>query len=136
MKSFLQIPALLLLLLWVSCKREPLQWNTRWSAPLASGTAGVRQLLPDSLLSIRNGGEVWLAWKGRIGASDINDVFVIPDTSIRKVFNSPLFSFLADPGTSIFGSSEDLRFNTSATLSKIKLKSGKLRYKIYNKING
>ncbi len=128
-------PCLLLFFL-ISCKREPLRWDTKWSAPLAYGRAGVKQIIPDSLLSIKNGGEVFLAWKGRLGASGSSDVFVLPDTTVSKFFNSGLFSFTAPPGTSLFGSSEDFTFNTGARLSKIVLKSGKLRYTIKNRVKG
>jgi hypothetical protein len=126
----------LLLFLWISCKREPLRWDTKWSAPIAYGRAGVRQIIPDTLLSIKNGGEVFLAWKGRLGASGSSDVFVLPDTTVSKFFSSGLFTFTAPPGTSLFGSSEDFSFNTGARLSKIVLKTGKLRYVIKNRVKG
>lgn len=71
-----------LLLVITGCKRDPISWETTWSAPMAKGRLTISDILPDSLRSVDPNGEVHLAYTYPLLQSTAGALVPLPDTTV------------------------------------------------------
>jgi hypothetical protein len=125
------------ILLGMSCRKSPTDWNTSWTAPIGNGRITLEDIIGNENLAIDEWGWYHLVIDTTVSDFGWDDIVQIEDTTITKAYFMP-FTLDVPPGVSIINQFQNESFlNTgSAALRKLYLKSGKLKYKIYNYING
>jgi hypothetical protein len=120
-----------------ACRKSPTDWDTHWSAPLASGRITIEDILGTNHLAIDELGWYHLVIDTTIEDFGWDDLVKIEDTTITKSYAMP-FTLDVPPGVSIINQFQNESFlNTGdAALRKLNLKSGKLKYKMLNYIQG
>jgi hypothetical protein len=121
----------------LACRKEPTQWDAHWVAPIGNGRITIEDILGTHRLATDEWGWYHLTLDTTIEDLEWSDVVKIEDTVIAKSYFMP-FTLDVPPGVNIINQFQNESFlNTgSAALRKVNLKSGKLKYKLYNHING
>lgn len=131
---------LLFSFLIASCsRREFTFWSPDVIAPIAKGTLGIDDIIPDSILYNDTNG-VWHIWVERnLLNFDVDTLVDIPDTIIRNAFGLPILGgpFYYPPGQHLFDIDQfnmlDLK---GVLLREARLKRGTLRYRVKSTVNG
>lgn len=125
------------IILGESCRKSPTDWNTSWTAPIGNGRITLEDILGNENLAVDEWGWYHLVLDTTISDFGWDDIVQIEDTTITKSYFMP-FTLDVPPGVNIINQFQNESFlNTgSAALRKLYLKSGKLKYKLSNSING
>lgn len=128
---------ILLLLLFfgvISCKKEKLNWDTNWSAPLVHDTLSLENLVNDSTLEYDGSGSYNVVFERTLAdvRAIIEDTLKFEDT-IKKKF-SIVFSQLNIPPNFTFvdQAEENEIYPGDAELKALRIKSGNLKFTIKN----
>lgn len=129
MKSIkkLFLPAVVMLALVVSCRRESPSWDVDVLAPLVKSTLTIHNIIPDSLPQTNPDNSLDIVYKTGLYSFNTDTLFNVPDTSLIDKYVSPLQGTIG-PGQYIVPvTSEIIDFtNGVAQLKKIALKEGKM----------
>ncbi len=132
--------SLVFLLLCVGCKRqeEPLRWNSDYSLPLAYGSLGIADLLPDSLVNVASDSSIMLVYEGELLNLDLTEILMLPDTVIRDTFQVQFPSPIdLSPGQVFINIPEEQDLQLpQISLSSAKIASGSVEYELESTING
>lgn len=117
--------------LFLSCKKEKTTWDSEWSAPLISDTLSLKNLVNDSTL-IETGGYYSLDLNREIFNLDLTELIEIPDTTIAQNFTFSANLTIA-PGFSFINSVEEHFFDLKEVqLKQIVVKNGAIDIKVMN----
>jgi len=120
----LKLYFLSLIMLGLSCRKEPISWNSDWSLVLIQDTLNLNNLVADSILDINTDGSYNLVINRDLLNLNMEDIVVIPDTLIEHNVNIPV-SVSVPPGTQFIDQIEDNNFDFGGLqLKKIFLKNG------------
>ena len=130
----------LLSLVFASCsRREFTFWSPDVIAPIAKGTLGIDDIVPDSLLYNDTNG-VWHIWIERnLLNFDVDTLVDIPDTIIRNAFGLPILGgpFYYPPGQHLFDIDQYNKLDLKGVLLReAHLKRGTLNYRLKSTVNG
>ncbi|MFT5601170.1 MAG: hypothetical protein ACI9N1_001410 [Flavobacteriales bacterium] len=140
MKNPLLYIALVLFIFLLSCKkvRQPLQWDSEWSAPIAYGSLTMKNLLGDSLLSSDLDSSLILKYEAELFRFDLRDITNIGDTTFLDTFAIPFFTPVTfSSGQQFINQPEEADFEIEgAELSSISIKEGTINYILKSSIEG
>lgn len=127
-----------LLLISLSCKKEPTSWNTSVNIPIIKTSLGIGDLIPDSLLEFGRDQSVSIRLEETLFDFGIDSLIEIEPDTISKSFSiAPLLEFTFNPGQTFYSSDESFAFSSvEAQLSQAILKDGKLILNAENTIDG
>jgi hypothetical protein len=127
------LPALMLVLLFTSCKKEATVWESEWNAPLINDTLTLKNLVNDSTLDVSSGYYAIDLTRNLFDVS-ISELIEIPDTTVKKNYASAL-NFEIAPNTTFAGSVETYNLELDdVELKQITLKSGFIDVRLENPI--
>ncbi len=78
------------LFLAISCRKEPVTWNSDWSLVLIQDTLNMDNLVTDSIVSVNDNGAYHLVINRDILNLNMDDIVTIPDTVIQHNVNIPV----------------------------------------------
>lgn len=135
MKLFVPIFVLAILFFNYSCRKEKASWSTSWTAPVAKDTLRISDYVNDSTLAVNGDQSIQVVLERDLVEFDINDILVIPDTSIKQTFSINVSSLNLNPGTTFIDDVKEHMFNLDgAALSEARLSSGIAEITIENPI--
>jgi hypothetical protein len=121
-----------------SCKRdEPTTWEPDVRAPLAYGKLTLNQLLVDSIFQLDDEGLWHVIVDQSLTDFDIDSMAEIPDTTIVLPPNTLYFIGAVAQGQTIVSSNQQVTLNhPTAQFKQVRMKGGKLKYKIQSPVEG
>ncbi len=130
--------ACLALLFLQSCKRdEPTSWDPDVRAPLAYGRLTLGQLLVDSIFQQDEEGLWHVIVDQKLTDFDLDSLAEIPDTTIVLPPNTLFFVGSVAQGQTIVSSNQQITLNhPTAQFKQVRMKGGKLKYKIRSPVEG
>lgn len=78
------------LLFAISCRKEPLSWNSDWNLVLIQDTLNMNDLVIDSILGVNTDGSYHLLINRDILNLNMEDIVTLPDTVIQHNVNIPV----------------------------------------------
>jgi hypothetical protein len=136
--EFRLLAAFFLLFAIQSCKRdEPTTWQPDVRAPLAYGKLTLDQLLVDSIFEVDNEGLWHVIVDQDLTDFDLDSLVEIADTTIVKLYPIYTFGSITQGLTLVLPTPQQVTLNhPTAQLKSIRMKGGKLKYKIQSPIEG
>jgi hypothetical protein len=136
--EFRLLAAFFLLFAIQSCKRdEPTSWQPDVLAPLAYGKLTLNQMLVDSIYQADNAGLWHVVVNEDLTNFDLDSLIEIPDTTIARDFPIYIFGAIAQGFTLVFPTSRQVELDLpTAQLKHIRMKGGRLKYKIESPVDG
>lgn len=120
-------------LLLSSCKKENTVWETDWSAPVINDSLSLNNLVNDSTLDATSGYYV-VDLERTLLNRGVNDVLVIPDTTISEAEPMP-FNFITSPGSPVaFDDSENDLGYGDVELKQIIAGKGAIEFTVKNPV--
>lgn len=130
----------LCLFLFVACsRREFTFWSPDVLTPLAKGTLGIDDILPDSLLTNDTNGVWHIFLERNLLNFDVDTLVDIPDTIIRNAFGLPILGgpFYYPPGQHLFDIDQYNALDLNGVLLReARLKRGILHFRLKSTVNG
>jgi hypothetical protein len=127
------IVILILIVSFVSCRKEKTSWNSDWMAPLVHDTLSLNNLVNDSTLTINSSSFLEIDLTRTIIDLGIDDIIGIPDTIISHDYSISSGSLNVPPGFSIVN---DVQEHTLVVediqLKRIRVSDGRIKVKVYN----
>ena len=131
---------ILLAICTISClKREkPLTWETDWTIPVAHGSMGLGDLLPDSLLISNADSSLQLVFEHDIFTFDLEELVAIPDTTLIESYTLPVVTPVSfSPGQVFINQpKENLLAIADVELVSVIVASGQVAYKLESTVAG
>lgn len=90
--------SIIILFTLLGCKKEPTTWDVDALLPLYHSKLTLKQAIPDSLISVGDGGRLDLVYKGTLLEFNLDTVFSIPDTTMEDEFLLPIGQVVLLPG--------------------------------------
>lgn len=126
--------ALLVLFVFVSCRKEPTSWNSEWNLIVLQDTLSMKNLVTDSILGVNTDGAYRLLINRDLLNLNLDDVVSFPDTLIEQSVAIPV-SISVPPGTQFIDQIENNTFNFQGVqLKKLLLGGGKAKVNIKSPI--
>lgn len=129
-----------IVLLTFGCKRsdESLSWNSDYTLPLVHGSLGVKDLIPDSLISLDVDSSIILTYEGKLLNLDLDEILKLPDTTILDTFQAPFPSPVNfSPGQVFLNVPEEQALQLSGIeLSYAHIKNGLVAYELESSVQG
>lgn len=120
--------------LFLSCKRNGTNWDTRWAAPLTYGELGIEDLVQDSVFSVNPDSTLQLIYTTKIIDVEFDSIFKVPDTTITEKI-APSINLEVSPGTSFLNQVDEREFDIdNAQIKEMGVKSGGAHIEILNPI--
>jgi hypothetical protein len=109
----------------ISCRKEPVSWNSDWSLILIQDTLNMDNLVTDSILSVNNNGSYHLVINRDVLNLNMEDIVAIPDTVIQHNVNIPI-STSVPAGSQFIDQIQDNSFDFDGLqLKKIMVNTGR-----------
>ena len=128
------------LIMGSSCRKDndPPQWDVDVLAPLVRSTLTVRDIVPDSLISLDNNDAITILYSSELFAIRADTVFIIPDTSFAYSFVLPTTNPVNIPaGTLFFNQNDVTTFDLGdILLTEMRAGSGEVELTVRNGIPG
>lgn len=122
------------------CRKDPTppQWDLDLLAPLAKTTLTIGDLVPDSILSSDQQGNVSILYTSELFALSLDTVLTAPDTSFRYGYALPFPGPIQFQPGATFNTNDDVtRFNLDdLQLTQLQVRSGQVDVAITNMMNG
>lgn len=122
------------------CKkdREPPQWDLDLVAPLAKTTMTIGDLIPDSILSTDQNGNISIVYSSTLFSLSLDTVLTAPDTSFRYAYALPFPGPVQFQPGYTFNTNDDVtQFNLDGlSLTELRVRSGQVDVSISNMMNG
>jgi hypothetical protein len=137
-----RITALLLasMVLVVACRKEPEppSWDLDVTAPLVKTSLTIHDLLPDSVLSTDENGNVSILFTSELFALSLDTVLNAPDTSFQYAYAIPVPGpFPFQPGVTFNTTDNVTQFDLEdLALSELIVRSGQVDIAVTNMMNG
>lgn len=135
-----KISVLILLLVAVGCNKmkEPLQWESDYTVPLAHGSLGMESLIPDSLLTLDVDSSIILKFEGNLLDMDFTEILVIPDTIIQDTFQAPFPTPIDfNPGQVFINIPDEHEVQLNGIyLTSTVIAKGTVDYELFSTVNG
>ncbi len=123
---------LLSVIVMQGCRRGNPSWETGIGVPVAHGSFGINQLIPDSLTSANASGNVSIDYTFSLNNLATDTLFEIPDTSLNYAYSLPIPYQIA-PGTQLVNQTSSTRYQLGAIqLMNAELRKGKMLIFIQN----
>ncbi len=123
-----------------SCKKDriPPQWDLDLAAPLVKTTLSIKDLLPDSILSTDQNGNISIRYSTTLFTLSIDTVLTAPDTNFRYGYAIPFSGPVQFPPGATFNTNDNVtRFNLDGlNLTELQVLSGQVDVTITNMMNG
>jgi hypothetical protein len=130
----------ILLLIFASCRKRErdINWDVDMAYPLAHGSLGIENILPDSLLQVNSDSSISIRFETALLSLSIDSLASIPDTTLELAYALPLFiPITVAPGQQIINNPEENKLSIDgAELTEVVVKSGKVNYRIESTIPG
>lgn len=124
----------------IGCKPsdESLSWNSDYTLPLVHGSLGVKDLIPDSLISLDVDSSIILTYEGKLLNLDMDEILKLPDTTILDTFQAPFPSAVNfSPGQVFLNVPEEQTLQLSGVqLSYVYIKNGLVAYELESSVKG
>lgn len=134
---FILLPAILML---PACKKEPSapQWDVDLVAPLVKTNLTLGDLIPDSILSADQDGNVSVLYTTTLFELSLDTVLTAPDTSFRYAYAIPFPGPVQFQPGATFNTNDDVtHFNLDGlSLTELRVRSGQVDVAITNMMNG
>ena len=128
------------LIMGSSCRKDndPPQWDVDVLAPLVRSTLTVRDIVPDSLISLDNNDAITILYSSELFAIRADTVFLIPDTGFAYSFVLPTTNPVNIPaGTLFFDQNDVTTFDLGdILLTEMRAASGEVELTVRNGIPG
>ena len=123
------------LFVFSACKKEATSWNADWEIPVLKDTLDLSNYYNDSTLSL-NGSQINIALSRTLLDIGLAELIKIPDTTISQQFQTVFTVNNVTPGFTFVNSvkTHELDLN-DIQLKKVRVKSGRVRLKVYNPLN-
>lgn len=122
------------------CRKDPAppRWDLALLAPLAKATLTIGDLVPDSILSADQQGNVSILYSSELFALSMDTVLTAPDTSFRYAYALPFPGPLQFQPGATFNTNDDVtRFDLDdMQLTQLQVRSGQVDVAITNMMNG
>lgn len=132
--------ALCVALVLSGCRKAPAppQWDLDLLAPLAKTTLTIGDLVPDSILSSDQQGNVSILFTSELFALSLDTVLTAPDTSFRYGYALPFPGPIQFQPGATFNTNDDVtRFDLDdLQLTQLKVRSGQVDVAITSMMNG
>lgn len=126
----------LMALVFTHCRKEPASWGTSWTAPIVRDTLKIQDYVNDSTLAINGDESIQVILSRDLFEFDINDLLVLPDTTIKQSFAIGVSSINLNPGTTFIDDVKEHTFNLDgAALTEARVSSGNAEVTIVNPIS-
>jgi hypothetical protein len=127
---------LILVILVISCKREPVSWDVDTLFPILKTQMSIQQAIPDSLIEIKNTNELHLVYRGSLIDFKLDSALTIPDTTTTDEFSLPFDSITLQPGQVFFTDSNFARYEIGDyKLSQIEIETGQIILELSSALN-
>jgi len=121
-------------LLALSCRKEPLTWDSDWNLVLIQDTLNLNNLVTDSILGVNVDGSYHLLINRNLLNLNMEDIVSIPDTVIKHDVNIPV-SVSVPAGSQFIDQIQDNSYDFDGLqLKQIIVSSGKARVEIKSPI--
>lgn len=122
------------------CQKDasPPQWDLDLLAPLAKTSLTIGDLVPDSILSTDQQGNVSILYSSELFALSLDTVLTAPDTSFRYAYALPFPGPIQFQPGATFNTNDDVtRFDLEdMELTQLQIRSGQVEVAITNMMNG
>ena len=122
------------------CRKDPTppQWDVDLLAPLAKATLTIGDLVPDSILTTDQQGNVSILYSSELFALSLDTVLTAPDTSFRYAYALPFPGPIQfQPGATFNTNDDATRFDLEdMQLTQLQVRSGQVDVAITNMMNG
>ena len=123
-----------------SCRKDPTppKWDLDLLAPLAKTTLTIGDLVPDSILSTDQQGNVSILYSSELFALSLDTVLTAPDTSFRYGYALPFPGPIQFQPGATFNTNDDVtRFDLEdLQLTQLQVRSGQVDVAITSMMNG
>lgn len=124
-----------LIFIFSACKKEATNWNSNWEIPILKDTLDLTNYYNDSTLSL-NGSQIDIALSRTLLDIGLVELIKIPDTTISQQFQSVFTVNNVTPGFTFVNSVKTHELDLhDIQLKKVRVKSGRVRLKVYNPLN-
>ena len=123
----------------LACRKEANRptWDVDVVVPLIKTTLTIGDLVPDTLLSIDQQGNVSILYSNQLFALKLDTVLTAPDTSFSYIYPVPFNIPNVAPGTTFSNTNDVTRFALDQLeLRDLRIRSGSLSMMISNSISG
>ncbi|MBK7247773.1 MAG: hypothetical protein IPI05_08905 [Flavobacteriales bacterium] len=122
------------------CQKDPAppQWDLELLAPLAKTTLTIGDIVPDSILTTDQQGNVNILYSSALFALSLDTVLTAPDTSFRYAYALPFPGPIQFQPGATFNTNDDVtRFDIDdLQLTQLQVRSGQVDVAITNMMNG
>ena len=126
---------LILLGVFLSCKKESTRWETEWVDPFVPDTLDLYKLHNDSTLDNFSSSNYLVNLERELLDVSLNDFFFIPDTTISQTFSPTIGIGSVPPGFTFYNEVEAHELSIpDAQLKRIIVSQGKIELKVFNPI--
>ena len=126
---------LILLGVFLSCKKESTRWETEWVVPFVTDTLDLYKLHNDSTLDNFSSSNYLVNLERELLDVSLNDFFFIPDTTISQTFSPTIGIGSVPPGFTFYNEVEAHELSIpDAQLKRIIVSQGKIELKVFNPI--
>lgn len=126
--------------LLTACRKEPrpAQWDLDLLAPLATTILTIGDIVPDSLLSTDDAGNVSILYTAELFTLSLDTILTAPDTSFQYAYALPVPGPVNFPPGTTFEASQDVtRFELEdLQLTRLDIRSGTVEMRIANSMPG
>lgn len=123
-----------------ACRKDnlPPRWDLDVTAPLAKTSLSIGDLVPDSMLSTDQQGNVSILFTSTLFALSLDTVLTAPDTSFRYAYALPFPGpLLFQPGATFNTNDDVTHFNLDGlALTKLIVRNGQVNVAITSMMNG
>lgn len=134
MKRIIYI-SVLILSIW-SCKKEPTQWSTDWSAPLVHGQLTLEDLIPAENLTTNSANYLTVVYSNSVYSFTIDTLIDLPDTTIHQKTALNLPSVDVNPAFTYGDVYDQAYVLDQIELKRVIVKQGELEMSIFNTWSG
>ncbi len=118
-----------------ACRKEKASWTSNWVAPIVNDTLSLKNYVNDSTLNSTASSYYQVDLTRTVLDLGISDIIQIPDTVIVQTYSISVLSFTVPPGFSVANEIKEHSLDIEPLqLKKIRLKKGKIKFRIYNPI--
>lgn len=122
--------------LLTNCRKEPASWSSSWTAPIVRDTLRISDYVNDSTLAVNGDQSIQVILQRDLVDFDINDLLIIPDTTIEQQFSVNVASLNLSPGTTFIDDVQENIFNLDgAALTEATISAGSAEVTIVNPIS-